>query len=546
VSSNVNGASVSYAYNQNNRLASVTDNRTGGTTNHAYDQTNQLSSMAYPNGVTQVYSYDTRDRTTALNVNGPGGVLASYTQTFSLSGRKTSILENTGRTENDNYDSIYRLLTENIASDPVSVNNGLLTYALDAVGNRTSLSSTLAALQAQTFTYDNDDRSSADTFDGNGNTLTSGGVTYTYDFQDWLVSTSTGVQITYDGDGNRVSETVAGITTKFLVDTQTPTGYAQIAEELVSGTVSAQYTYGTMRISQKRGATVSYYGYDAGGSVRQLLNASGVLTDTYAYDAFGNTVVRTGTTVNPFQYRGEQFDSDLQLYYLRARYYRPTTGTFLTADASEGEDELPVTQNRYLYGNADPVQYDDPSGHGGRMISTALREITLQVGRQFASLASRQAVRLIGCAFALAILGECGALLFEHMIPWRALPGGGGINISVGVGIKEVGGWVEDTKTVIGVYSSSPLPEEVIQDFKALENEVTEVVFSTSMHAERLVQATIQSGGRLVGALTTAWNMCSADKQNCKAVFGTLGGAVGGAVVRGIGRCIYELFPIVP
>ena len=84
------------------------------------------------------------------------------------------------------------------------------------MGNRQSTASTLAALQAQSFTYDADDRISGDTFDANGNTLTSGGVTYTYDFEDRLLSTSSGVTIIYDGDGNRVSENG----TKYLIDDQ--------------------------------------------------------------------------------------------------------------------------------------------------------------------------------------------------------------------------------------------------------------------------------------------------------------------------------------
>src|SRR5258708_4142407 len=46
-------------------------------------------------------------------------------------------------------------------------------------------------------------------------------------------------------------------------------------------------------------------------------------TVTYDYDAFGNKINSTGTTPNNFLYRGEFFDSDLGLYYLRARYYNP-------------------------------------------------------------------------------------------------------------------------------------------------------------------------------------------------------------------------------
>jgi RHS repeat-associated protein len=286
-------------------------------------------------------------------------------------------LENTGRTENYNYDPIYRLLGENIAGDPVSTNNGLLNYSLDAVGNRSSLTSTLPALQSQSFTYDNDDRISSDVFDNNGNTTQSNGVTYTYEFEDRLVGTSTGVQITYDGDGNRVSETAGGVTTKFLVDEHNPTGYAQVAEEIVGGALTVQYTHGLLRISQRRSGTVSYYGYDGGASVRQLFDNTGTVTDTYAYDAFGNTVARTGTTVNSYQYRGEQFDAVLQMYYLRARYYIPRTGRFLTADSYEGGELsacdcsnrnkwVPPIGTHHLFGYAgsDPVDQVDPSGQG--------------------------------------------------------------------------------------------------------------------------------------------------------------------------------------
>jgi hypothetical protein len=54
--------------------------------------------------------------------------------------------------------------------------------------------------------------------------------------------------------------------------------------------------------------TPSFYGYDGGGSVRQLTNLAGTVTDTYDYDAFGNLLNSTGTTPNNYLYRGEQYD----------------------------------------------------------------------------------------------------------------------------------------------------------------------------------------------------------------------------------------------
>jgi len=59
----------------------------------------------------------------------------------------------------------------------------------------------------------------------------------------------------YDGDGNRVSETAGGVTTKYLVDTLNPTGYSQVLDELVGGSVTKTYTYGLYhfgsRLSQR-------------------------------------------------------------------------------------------------------------------------------------------------------------------------------------------------------------------------------------------------------------------------------------------------------
>lgn len=136
VSSNANGTNVSYAWDADNRLHTVTDNRNGGTTTYAYDATSQVASFAYPNGVSQAYLYDSRDRPANLNVTGPSGTLASYTQAFSDSSHKQSVAEVTGRTENYAYDSIYRLLNENIAGDPAPQRELVPQFVPRAAPNR--------------------------------------------------------------------------------------------------------------------------------------------------------------------------------------------------------------------------------------------------------------------------------------------------------------------------------------------------------------------------------------------------------------------------
>jgi large repetitive protein len=80
--------------------------------------------------------------------------------------------------------------------------------------------------------------------------VNSGGTANTYDFENHLIQHG-GVSIVYDGDGNRVSETIGGVTTNYLVDTQNPTGYAQVVDELQNGSVVKSYSYGLERISQR-------------------------------------------------------------------------------------------------------------------------------------------------------------------------------------------------------------------------------------------------------------------------------------------------------
>jgi RHS repeat-associated protein len=65
----------------------------------------------------------------------------------------------------------------------------------------------------------------------------------------------------------------------------------------------------------------------------------------------------TGSTPNNYLYRGEQFDPDLGLYYLRARYYNPVTGRFLTMDPEASRPAYPRSLHKYLYASGDPVEF---------------------------------------------------------------------------------------------------------------------------------------------------------------------------------------------
>jgi RHS repeat-associated protein len=184
----------------------------------------------------------------------------------------------------------------------------------------------------------------------------------------------------YDGDGNRVAKTVGGTTTRYLVDDRNLTGYAQVLEEIVGGSVQRVYTYGLNRISQSQAGGTSFYGYDGHGNVRLLTDSAGAVTDHYDYDAFGNVISQSGTTPNVYLYSGEQSDSNLGLYYLRARYLSQSTGRFWAADRFEGAPVDPLSLHKYIYANGNPINRRDPSGN------ISLPELTLSVYIQFSVL----------------------------------------------------------------------------------------------------------------------------------------------------------------
>lgn len=168
----------------------------------------------------------------------------------------------------------------------------------------------------------------------------------------------------YDHDGIRIGKAINGTeVVQDVADKNRP--YTQVLEEQhtrdgLSATTS--YVYGDALIFASTEGSTHYYHADGMGSVRGLSDASGALTDSYTYDAYGLLTDSNGTTLNPYLYRGEQYDADLNAYYLRARYYQPGTGRFLTTDPMVGVPNSPITLQRYVYGNDAPVNFLDSSG----------------------------------------------------------------------------------------------------------------------------------------------------------------------------------------
>src|SRR5436305_10884532 len=105
-------------------------------------------------------------------------------------------------------------------------------------------------------------------------------------------------------------------------------------------------------------STTEFYNADGLGSITSLGTSAGALSDSFAYDAFGNLGSSTGSFAQSFRYTGREWDSEAGLYYYRARYYDPTIGRFIS------EDPIRFTAgiDFYTYAGDNPVAYSDPTG----------------------------------------------------------------------------------------------------------------------------------------------------------------------------------------
>lgn len=89
------------------------------------------------------------------------------------------------------------------------------------------------------------------------------------------------------------------------------------------------------------------------------------MTATYQYDAFGALKTKTGAGDTAYRFTGELQDPQVArgLYYLRARYYDPALGRFLSRDPWPASAMNPQSWNRYAY------VYNNPLRHVARTMS---------------------------------------------------------------------------------------------------------------------------------------------------------------------------------
>ncbi len=238
----------------------------------------------------------------------------------------------------------------------------------------------------------------------------------------------------YDGDGNRISKGfVVGLGYTLDVNRALPVVVADVENKYVWG-ASLTHARGLLGSVTLEGNTVplqlGVVHADGLGSVRALTSEDGSVFQTYRSDEFGVPITADslGASLQPFQFAGEQRDLETGFVYLRARYYAPEIGRFITRDRWPGTAGRPWTLNRCAYVGSNPVTLTDPSGlaptpEPPRMISDQLDEAPHVTEPASADLVSRcvesvegvivlagaSAVVIAGGATLLAGAGAAGA-----------------------------------------------------------------------------------------------------------------------------------------
>lgn len=294
--------------------------------NFAYDSLGRLTSINYPNGANYTYTYD------------------------KVHNRTTQVLN--GQTTNYSFNANNQL---------TKINDHGLTYS--SIGGLTSkqiLSGT------QSYAYDSEER-----------------------LTNFTPSSGSSLKFGYDGLGNRLYKTVGSTTTRFVNDVSGSLSNV-LVETNSSNTIQKYYLYGNNMVSQGGSSSSSrqYLITDAQGNVRFLTDSSGNKIRAYNYDPFGNILATTGTADGIYRFSGEQNDPESGMYFLRARYYDPDSGRFISRDPIKGFLSQPQTTNPYIYAWNNPINLSDPSGKLPRTGYKPL-DLILMTGEYAASLGQR-------------------------------------------------------------------------------------------------------------------------------------------------------------
>lgn len=397
------GGTTTYGYNRVGQLARLGAPGDLADVSWTYDQRGRQIGLTYPGGLTATRTFDEEGRLTGLTDwagrshawtydaagrlatrTRPGGAVVT-TNVYDDAGRPTSLTTKAGATtvaafayQYDQRDALARIIptgpavtgdsTRDLAFDPARrlTTDGAKGYGWDTASNLKTMPGqagrtfatdgrlTAATVDGQAVTYGYSTTGSRTT--ANAGSATTG---YEYDALERLTTFTTpdGTATTYayDGNGLRRTKTVGPDPVEiFAWDTSGPL-------PLLLADSTNVYLYGPdgslVQQTAKSDGTTLYPIRDLTGSVRALVDGAGNVALSRTWDAYGNQTATTGTAISPFGWAGEYRDAESGLTYLRARYYDPATGQFLTRDPL-----IVLTRDAYGYTFGDPFLRSDPTG----------------------------------------------------------------------------------------------------------------------------------------------------------------------------------------
>ena len=362
------GDSVSYGYDNADRLASATDftgNKlsindtpdglptstslasTGDTLTNSYDNTDSAASITLKNSSSTLQSYAYSDAPagnirTESDTPASSAFPASYA--YDAQSRVTSMTPGSGAQDSYSYDASSSLTTLPGGA------GGIYDHAGELVTGMTSPATT-------NYTYNADGQRLAAT--QSGNSIASASWNGAGQLASYSASAADMTSATYDGDGLRAASTTEPAGGSATSNSYVWNKVADAPQLLMDSANAYVYTVSGTPAEQVNLATgsVTYLVADSLGSVRGTVNGSGTVTATASYDAWGNPETAGGRTpTTPFGYAGGYTDLT-GLVYLVHRYYDPVTGQFISLDPAVMQTGQP-----YGYANGDPVSATDPSG----------------------------------------------------------------------------------------------------------------------------------------------------------------------------------------
>lgn len=362
-----NGFTVNYSYDNDDRLSKLTDGTGATIIFYTYDAEGRLSQETNGNGTYTTYGYDSAGQVTSIiNYRDTGTINSSFNYTYDELGQQTGVTTKDG-TWAYQYDTKGQLTRALFTSTNPEIANQDLQYVYDAAGNRTQA---IANGVTTNYTTNNLNQYTAVgnaiyTYDADGNLIqvVDGAQTWTYEYNDEnrLISGTTPegtFSYEYDALGNRIATVHNGERTEYLID---PFDLGNVVGEYNgSGGLIANYVHGNGLVGRFNSSNVAYYDSDYIGSTVGVTNATGDYVNRYFYQPFGQEIFETETIANPFEFVGKWgvMDEANGLDFMRARFYSPSDGRFISSDPIGIAGGI----NLYGYVNNDPLSAVDPEG----------------------------------------------------------------------------------------------------------------------------------------------------------------------------------------